>query len=133
MLGTFQDSHIRIEIEASADDIGRSLLYPDRLRLWMWPQQLPPGLPERFQAGLRFASTLGMVTIDHQVEVADDNCLRWLLSGAIDGFHEWYWGDGWVQSRLEGVSLLPLKLGQTIALLRLQEFLGDRPSTASRN
>jgi hypothetical protein len=45
------------------------------------------------------------------------------LSQSIDGYHEWYWGDGWVQSRLEGISLLPLNLGQTLSLLRLREFL----------
>jgi len=37
-----------------------------------------------------------------------------LLSQGIDGFHEWYWGEGWVQSRLEGVSILPLNLGRSI-------------------
>ncbi|NER31264.1 MAG: hypothetical protein F6J89_27510, partial [Symploca sp. SIO1C4] len=63
------------------------------------------------------------VTIQHQTEVVDDNCLRLILSQGIDGFHEWYWGDGWVQSRLEGVSLLPLNLGQTINLLQLRQFL----------
>ncbi|MEG5215625.1 hypothetical protein QUB48_07680 [Microcoleus sp. ARI1-A5] len=41
-------------------------------------------------------------------------------------FHQWYWGDGWVQSRLEGVSLLPLNLGQTASLLRLREFLAGK-------
>jgi len=44
-----------------------------------------------------------------------------LLSQGIDGFHEWYWGEGWVQSRLEGVSILP-NLGQTLNLLRLRQF-----------
>lgn len=57
------------------------------------------------------------------MEVASDNCLRLLLSEGIDGYHEWYWGDGWVQSRLEGISLLPLSLGQTFSLLRLRQFL----------
>ncbi len=62
--------------------------------------------------------------VGHHVDIADPKCLRLLLSQGIDGFHEWYWGDGWVQSRLEGVRLLPLNLGQTASLLRLREFLG---------
>jgi hypothetical protein len=66
---------------------------------------------------------MGPVAIQHKVEVAQVNCLRLLLSQGIDGYHEWYWGDGWVQSRLEGISLLPLNLGQTLALLRLRQFI----------
>jgi hypothetical protein len=49
-----------------------------------------------------------------------------LLSRGIDGFHEWYWGEGWVQSRLEGISVIPLNLGQTINLMRLKEFLSHQ-------
>jgi hypothetical protein len=63
------------------------------------------------------------VQIRHSVDVAESNCLRFLLSQGIDGFHEWYWGDGWVQSRLEGVSVLPLNLGQTVNLTQLRGFL----------
>jgi hypothetical protein len=59
-------------------------------------------------------------------DIAEQNCLRLLLSQEIDGFHEWYWGDGWVQSWLEGVSLLALSLGQTASLLRLREFLAGQ-------
>ncbi|MEG4629803.1 hypothetical protein QUB56_09295 [Microcoleus sp. AR_TQ3_B6] len=58
--------------------------------------------------------------------IAEHNCLRLLLSQGIDGFHEWYGGDGWLQSRLEGVSLLALSLGQTASLLRLREFLAGK-------
>jgi hypothetical protein len=72
---------------------------------------------------LTFTTWTGPVAIQHQVEVQDSNCLRLLLSQGIDGYHEWYWGEGWVQSRLEGVSLLPLNLGQTLNLLRLRQFL----------
>jgi len=54
------------------------------------------------------------------------NCLRLLLSLGIDGFHEWYGGDGWVQSQLEGVSLVALDSGQTASLLRLREFLAGK-------
>jgi hypothetical protein len=61
--------------------------------------------------------------VQHQVAIANDNCLRLLLSQGIDGYHEWSWGEGWVQSRLEGISLLPLNLGQTLNLLNLRQFV----------
>jgi hypothetical protein len=60
------------------------------------------------------------------VERIENNGFRLLLSQGIDGYHEWYWGEGWVQSRLEGVSLLPLNLGQTLNLLRLRTFLREQ-------
>jgi len=123
MLGTFQQSSLRIEVNAKEADIRDSLMRPSQLQQWLWPQQFSPGLPEQFQAGLIFTSSLGVVTIQHYVDVAQPNCLRLLLSRGIDGFHEWYWGEGWVQSRLEGISLLPLNLGQTINLMRLKDFL----------
>jgi hypothetical protein len=58
--------------------------------------------------------------------LANDQCLRLLLSQGIDGYHEWYWGDGWLQSRLEGISFLPLNLGQTLSLLKLRLFLSNQ-------
>ncbi|MDY6940246.1 MAG: hypothetical protein SWY16_21645 [Cyanobacteriota bacterium] len=131
MLGTFQQSHLRIEVEASASAIQHSLLYPDSLQQWLWPQQVSGGLPEQLSSGLKFTSTLGPVSIGHQVDSVGDNCLRLLLSQGIDGFHEWYWGDGWVQSRLEGVSLLPLNLGQTLSLMRLRQFLRTKATEES--
>ncbi|MGF1492512.1 MAG: hypothetical protein ACFBSC_08675 [Microcoleaceae cyanobacterium] len=123
MLGTFQQSSLRIEVEASEVLIRDSLTCPEQFRQWLWPQQFSPGLPERFKQGLSFTSSIGPVKIQHYVDVAETICLRMLLSEGIDGFHEWYWGQGWVQSRLEGVSLIPLNLGQTINLFRLREFL----------
>lgn len=126
MLGTFQKSHIRLEIEASQGNIGDCLLRPLKLSQWLFPGILSPGLPERLHSGINFTSYLGFVTVNHQVKVANDQCLRLLLSSGIDGYHEWYWGDGWVQSRLEGVSLLPLNLGQTYSLLRLRQYLGTQ-------
>jgi hypothetical protein len=125
MLGTFQQSSLRIEVNAKEADIRDSLIRPSQLQKWLWPQQFSPGLPEQFQAGLIFTSSLGPVTIEHYVDVAQPNCLRLLLSRGIDGFHEWYWGEGWIQSRLEGISLLPLNLGQTINLMRLKDFLAS--------
>ncbi len=88
-------------------------------------------MPEQLHQGLTFTSWTGPVTIRHQVEVATPTCLRLLLSQGIDGFHEWYWGEGWVQSRLEGISMLPLNLGQTLNLLRLRQFLAAQPRGVS--
>lgn len=126
MLGTFQQSHLRIEVEAPASAIRDSLLRPAWAQQWMWPERLATGLPEQLHAGLTFTSSIGPVVIHHHVDVASENCLRLILSQGIDGFHEWYWGDGWLQSRLEGISLLPLNLGQTVGLLRLREFLAAK-------
>ena len=128
MLGTFQQSQLRIEVEASATAIQNSLLRPVQLQQWLWPQRLTVGMPEQLHQGLAFTSWTGPVAIHHQVEVATPNCLRLLLSQGIDGFHEWYWEEGWVQSRLEGVSMLPLNLGQTLNLLSLRQFLTAQQS-----
>jgi hypothetical protein len=123
MLGTFQQSHLRIEVEAPQNVIRDSLLNSEQLRRWLWLQRFSAGLPEQLHPGLTFTTWTGPVAVQHQVEIAQSNCLRFLLSQGIDGYHEWYWGEGWVQSRLEGVSLLPLNLGQTVSLLRLRQFL----------
>lgn len=126
MLGTFQQSHLRIEVNAPASVIHDCLMRPAVAEKWLWPQRFSAGLPEEFEAGLSFTSSIGPVVIHHVVDVAQSNCLRCLLSQGIDGYHEWYWGDGWVQSRLEGVSLLPLNFSQTVNLWRLREFVASR-------
>ncbi|MEB3337225.1 MAG: hypothetical protein VKJ46_07185 [Leptolyngbyaceae bacterium] len=126
MLGNFQQSNLRIEVEASETLIRDALLRTSQLRRWLWPQRLSEGLPELLKPGVTFTSWLGPVTVQHQVDVAEDHCLRFLLSQGIDGFHEWSWGDGWVQSRLEGVTVLPLSLGQTLTLIRLRQFLATQ-------
>ncbi|HEY9903284.1 MAG TPA: hypothetical protein V6D43_12810 [Candidatus Sericytochromatia bacterium] len=126
MLGNFQQSHLRIEVEAPQTVIHDSLLNSEQLRQWLWPQGFSAGLPEQLHQGLTFTTWTGPVAIQHQVQVAQSNSLRLLLSQGIDGYHEWYWGEGWVQSRLEGVSLLPLNLGQTLSLLRLRQFLAAK-------
>jgi hypothetical protein len=126
MLGTYQHSTLRIEIDAAADDIRASLITPAQLRQWLWPQQFSGEFSELLKPGQTFASHLGPITIHHTVDSLTANSLRLLLHGGIDGFHEWYWGDGWVQSRLEGVSALPLNLAQTGSLLRLRLFLANR-------
>ena len=126
MLGSYQQSQLRIEVEASEKAIRDSLLCPEHLQKWIFPQRLSSGLPEQLGSGMTFTSSIGPVAIGHQVQVATPNCLRFLLNGSIDGFHEWYWGEGWVQSRLEGISLLPLNLAQTLGLLNLRQFLATQ-------
>lgn len=126
MLGNFQQSQLRIEIEASTDAIRDSLLHPVQLKKWLLGQRFAPGMPEELLPGFQFTTWTGPIAIHHQVKVVKSNCLRLLLSGGIDGFHEWYWGEGWVQSRLEGVSILPLNLGQTLSLLSLRQFLATQ-------
>ena len=128
MLGNFQQSNLRIEIEAPEETIKDSLLQGDCLKQWMWPQNFT-SLPDKLTKGATFTSSLGFIEIEHQVKQLDDNCLRFILSKGIDGYHEWCWGDGWLQSRLEGVSLLPLNLGQTYSLFRLRQYLGKHSRT----
>jgi hypothetical protein len=123
MFGTFQQSSLRIEVPATETALRESLLQPAQLQKWLAPQRISSGLPEELKAGLTYTSWLGPVTIEHTVKVAEPNHLCILLSKGIDGFHEWYWGEGWVQSRIEGVSLLPLSLAQTLSLMRLRQFL----------
>jgi len=123
MLGTFQQSHIRIQIEAKSSTIRDSLTIISQLRCWLVPQTLSTGLPEKLAVGLIFTSWLGPIPVEHQVEQVEENGIKLLLSQGIDGYHEWHWGDGWVQSDLEGFSLLPINLGQTASLWRLRQFV----------
>jgi hypothetical protein len=131
MLGRFQSSQIRIEVAASEVALLDSLTRPAILKQWLQPLRLSAGLPERLYVGLTFTSRLGPIVIEHRVEHVAPHYLRLILSQGIDGFHEWYWGEGWVQSRLEGVSLLPLHLGQTLGLFRLRQFLLTQPRSDS--
>lgn len=126
MFGKFQQSQIRIELEASAQAIRDSLLRPIQLEKWMPTGRFNTGMPEELHPGFQFTSQIGPVAVQHQVDVANPNSLRLLLSQGIDGFHEWYWGEGWVQSRIEGVTILPLSLGQTLSLLSLRQYLARR-------
>ena len=137
MFGTYQSSRIRIEIQASAAQIAASLTEPEQLRKWLWPQQIELSRTakgwskdsaslSRLSVGQEFSSALGLLKVNHQVEMLAPNGIRFVLSGGVDGFHEWQWGNGWVQSRLEGISLVPLNLGQTLSLVRLRSHLNDR-------
>lgn len=123
MLGNFQQSQLRIAIPGNHRLIGNSLLKSHDLRQWLFPQTLSSEIPDTLTTGLTFTSYCGWMTIEHYVQVAEENYLRMILSQGIDGYHEWLWGDGWVQSRLEGISLLPLNLGQTFSLLKLRQFV----------
>ena len=127
MFGTYQQSDLRIEIAASAEQIGNSLLERSQLKQWLWPQRIkfPDSSQLLLSAGQSFETGLGPVTTTHKVALLAPAGVRFLLSGSIDGYHEWQWGEGWVQSRLEGISLLPLNLGQTANLFRLKQHLQD--------
>jgi hypothetical protein len=125
MIGTFQQSRLRIEVDASPSQIQAGLLQPDKFRQWLWPQRFAEGLPEELYPDLVFSSFLGPVEIRHEVQQVSENHLRMVLSGGIDGFHEWYWGDRWVQSQLEGISALPINLGQGLVMVRLRQFLAE--------
>jgi hypothetical protein len=126
MFGTFQQSHLRIEVEAAEEKLRQSLTNPKELQQWLWFERVSQSLPEKFTPGVKFTGWIGPVAIQHEVELAEPNRIRFLLSQGIDGFHEWAWGDGWVQSRLEGISLLPINLGQTVSLLSLKQYLAQK-------
>lgn len=123
MLGTFQHSYLRIEVDATQAQIQASLVQPSKFSHWLWPQRFSQGLPDELYSGLSFNSYLGLVEVHHQVKAVTDHSLYMVLSGGIDGFHEWYWGNQWVQARLEGVSALPVNLGQSLVMFRLRQYL----------
>jgi hypothetical protein len=123
MFGTFQQSQLRIEIGATAPQIARALLRTDQLRCWLLPQIITEALPTELSTGLIFTSWTGFFPVEHKVDAIEANGLRLLLSRGVDGVHEWYWGEGWVQSNLEGVSYLPLPAGNTATLFRLKTYL----------
>jgi hypothetical protein len=126
MFGKFQQSQLRIEVEAPFSRIRDSLLRPANLKKWLPSGTFVNSMPEELQPGFEFTRSLGLISIQHRVDVVNSDSLRLLLSQGIDGFHEWYWGEGWVQSRIEGVTVLPLSLGQTLSLLSLRQFLASK-------
>jgi hypothetical protein len=123
MLGNFQRSELRIEVPATASTIRDRLLSPPALKKWLFPQQMSFPSQDLLSVGTKYRSTFGPVVVEYIVDRVDTQCLRLLLSNSIDGYHEWYWGEGWVQSRIEGISLIPLNLHQTTTLLRLRQAL----------
>lgn len=122
MFGQFQQSNIRLEVKASSSTISESLTQSEQLKKWLWMQRWEK-LPNTLEVGAEFTTYLGFAPVTHCVEALNDQGVRFILSQGIDGFHEWSWSDGWLQSHLEGVSLLPLNLGQTVALLSLRHFV----------
>lgn len=123
MLGKFQSSQLRIEVEAGEDILRQSILEVNNISKWFFPFQLDKRLSSTLTTGTKFKAYIGLVEVDHEVQCIDHNCIRFILSKGIDGYQEWCWGDGWVQSSLEGVSLLPLKLGHSFNLLKFREFV----------
>jgi hypothetical protein len=123
MLGNFQRSELRIEVPATASKIRDKLLSPPALTKWLFPQRMSFPSQDLLSVGTKYRSTFGPIVVEYLVDRVDTQCLRLLLSNSIDGYHEWYWGEGWVQSRVEGASLIPLNLHQTTTLLRLRQAL----------
>lgn len=126
MFGTFQQSTLRVEVNAPAEVIRDSLLQPRQFRQWLWPQTFSAGLPDVLEQGTTFTSYLGPIKVQHQVTELTAQSIRFLLWEGVDGCHEWCWGNEWVQSRIEGISILPINLGQSLNLLRLQRFLNQQ-------
>jgi hypothetical protein len=126
MFGTFQQTTLRVEVNAPAEVIRDSLLQPRQFKQWLWPQTFSAGLPNVLEVGTTFTSYLGPIKVHHKVVELSPQSVRFLLWEGIDGFHEWCWGNDWVQSRVEGISVLPINLGQSLNLLRLQRFLSQQ-------
>ncbi len=126
MFGTFQQSTLRVEVDAPAEVIRDSLVQPRQFKQWLWPQTFSAGLPDVLELGTTFTSYLGPLRVQHQVTDLTPQNIGFLLWEGVDGFHEWSWGDEWVQSRIEGVSMLPINLGQSLNLVRLQRFLAEQ-------
>ncbi|MEM9216797.1 MAG: hypothetical protein AAGD25_20910 [Cyanobacteria bacterium P01_F01_bin.150] len=123
MFGQFQSSRLRIEVQATESAIRESLINTDSLRQWLWPQQFPTDIPSCLIPETTFTTWIGPISIYHSVVWANDHQIRLILSQGVDGFHDWSWGEGWVQSCIEGVSPLPIKAGQTVSLFRLKQYL----------
>ena len=123
MFGNFQRSELRIEVAAAGSTIRDRLLSPPALTQWLFPQRMSFTSQDLLAVDTKFKTSFGPVAVNCQVDRVGAQSLRLLLSQGVDGYHEWYWGEGWVQSRLEGISLLPLNLYQTATLFRLQQSL----------
>ncbi|WP_373479986.1 hypothetical protein [Geminocystis sp.] len=123
MLGKFQKSELRIEVKATETTFRDYLLDINKLKCWFFPLKFPKKSPQKLSLNDSFSFYLGLIEVKNKVDFIDSNCIRFILSGGIDGYQEWTWGDGWIQSRLEGISVLPLNLGQTFNLLRLKSSI----------
>lgn len=122
MFGKFQKSELRIEVKAKETIFRDSLLNINDLKQWCFPLKFTQKSSGKLSQGDTFTFYLGLIEIKNKVDYINNNYLCLILSGGIDGYQEWSWGDGWIQSRLEGISVFPLNLGQTLNLLRLKSF-----------
>ncbi|MFN4279545.1 SRPBCC domain-containing protein [Thermosynechococcus sp.] len=127
MLGRFQSSHVRIEVPATAEQVRDYLTQPAQLRQWLWPLRLQT-TGDRLQVGETFTGEFLGLKLEHRVELLTEGRLVLVLRQAVEGWQEWSWGDGWVQSCIEGVTPLPLELGQTFLLWRLKSALNETVS-----
>ncbi len=125
MFGTFQQTTLRIEVNAPVEAIRDSLLQPRQFKQWLWPQTFSAGLPDVLEKETTFTGYVGPIKVQHRVADLSAQHVCLLLWEGIDGFHEWRWGDEWVQSRIEGISLLPINLAQSLNLFRLKRFLEE--------
>ncbi|MER3476093.1 MAG: hypothetical protein C4287_05445, partial [Leptolyngbya sp. ERB_1_2] len=96
MFGTFQQSSLRIEVESSEETLTKSLTQMKELQNWLWFERFSVGISDTLAIGTKLTGRIGLVTIQHEVELAEPNRIRFLLSQGVDGFHEWAWGNGWV-------------------------------------
>ncbi|MEO1131148.1 MAG: hypothetical protein AAFX40_00415 [Cyanobacteria bacterium J06639_1] len=122
MLGTLQSSTVRVEIDATAAQLRHCLTDPATMARWLWPLELAEPQAPELQVGSQFTTRIGPLQFGHEVKALADGQLTLILWGGLDGWNEWLWGDGWVQLRAEGVSLLPLRLGQSVMLQRLRDI-----------
>ncbi|MEM6446558.1 MAG: hypothetical protein AAFY57_14695 [Cyanobacteria bacterium J06642_2] len=121
MLGTLQSSTTRIEVDATAAQLRKCLTDPATISRWVQPLEVVDAAAPSLEVGSQFFTRIGPLQFGHEVTELTDGQLTLILWGGMDGWNEWLWGEGWVQLRMEGVSLLPLGLGQSVMLRRLQE------------
>ncbi|MEO0852911.1 MAG: hypothetical protein AAFY15_05340 [Cyanobacteria bacterium J06648_11] len=122
MLGTLQSATVRLEVDATAAQLRTCLTEPSAMARWLWPLELSDPNASPLQVGSRFTTRVGPLEFGHEVKTLAEGQLTLILWGGLDGWNEWLWGEGWVQLRAEGVSLLPLKLGQSVMLQRLRDI-----------
>ena len=90
MFGIYQQSTLRIEIDATVVQLRKSLSQADQLRQWLWPQQFSDDFKSPLQVEQSFSSYVGPIRVDHTIESLSDTSIRFLLHRGVDGFHEWH-------------------------------------------
>lgn len=113
---------MRIELRATRDRIRQALTAPEALRHW-WFSGWPPEDHAPLTPGKTVELWWGVLPIQVQVREVRPDYLQWQFSRGVDGFQTWYWGEGWVQVRLEAVTFLPVGVGQAWQLWRLRDYL----------